>query len=1039
MVKLSNIILMRGHLFARLIVLGVIFVSQLPAPSPLYASSHKKNLLIINSYDESAPWIVDYITPFMQEVSTQEQLNCDMFHMNSTLIRTDSMYHVLANRMFSRYKRNHPDYLVIIGKMAFSLRDRIKKEWGNVPMLFMGEDDQIIPDEKYLSGDCSYLTRKRIPLSDIRSRYNFTYIEMPDLYKETIDMMVSMQPELKTLIFTSDDLAPNVRLDSDIRKYIAVRYPQIKYKWLIASEKTFYVIQKYLRSKDMSLGILLSSWNYSRPSAFGYPVLVTRQFKNITSAPHPVFSLKEYNLSTGAIGGCFTNDEAIITNCLSALRKMLETGDVRQVPFSYVTEKYPKVNYTRLQDGMISETKCPENTIFINKPKSLFETYSSQFLFGGVLLVLATCSFAGLYMSQRRRNTIISSHDKLLDNMPICYMKGNFIQDSTGKVIAANIGYCNHDAEVLVAKNSENDTRNNLFDHALFIGCIEQLLESKENIHYTHYFARTDTYYYILICRTLNSNEVDIFGVDITDRVKAQKSLQETGAALEMSLAVAHIIPWKWDLKKHVIACEAGRIMKHINIPVHSDSTMFTHVIDEKDYFDRIHPEDQSKIKHLYRSLVDGSKHYVKAEFRVISENGGKRIVDWMEVCAGVSKYDSQQRPVELIGSLLLITTRKRQEASLIAARESAKESDRLKSAFLANMSHEIRTPLNAIVGFSNLLTTTQSDEKKQKFVKIIENNNRLLLQLISDILDLSKVEANTFDFIYKPVDLNELMSGINETMLHRVQPGVELNYTQGADDCCIETEPNRLSQIIGNLLTNACKFTREGSITFGYEVRESNLYFFVRDTGCGISKEGCERIFKPFIQLDHFTQGTGLGLSICQSIVKKMKGRIGVESEGEGKGSTFWFTVPYLPVHIQQPVQTVEKPKESIESEKVTLLIAEDNESNYFLFESILGSRYNLIHAWDGVEAVELFDKHNPQLVIMDINMPKMDGYKATHEIRKKSSNVPIIAVTAYAFASDKERIMENGFNSYVSKPINAKKLDKELKSALSSRFILL
>ena len=290
------------------------------------------------------------------------------------------------------------------------------------------------------------------------------------------------------------------------------------------------------------------------------------------------------------------------------------------------------------------------------------------------------------------------------------------------------------------------------------------------------------------------------------------------------------------------------------------------------------------KVKLLYQGLLDGTKQYVKGEFRVLSEDGGKKTVDWMEINASVSKYNEQQRPVELIGSLLLITARKQQEANLIAAKEAAKESDRLKSAFLANMSHEIRTPLNAIVGFSNLLTTTEDQEKKQKFINIIENNNQLLLQLIGDILDLAKVEANTLEFIYKPIDLNELVRGIEETMRTKVQQGVVLNYTLGAADCCIETEPNRLSQVIINLLTNACKFTSKGSITFGYEVQDDNIYFFVRDTGCGISKEGQARIFQRFTKLNDFAQGTGLGLSISKSIVDKMKGQIGVESKGEGK-----------------------------------------------------------------------------------------------------------------------------------------------------------
>lgn len=280
-----------------------------------------------------------------------------------------------------------------------------------------------------------------------------------------------------------------------------------------------------------------------------------------------------------------------------------------------------------------------------------------------------------------------------------------------------------------------------------------------------------------------------------------------------------------------------------------------------------------------------------------------------------------------------------------------------------------------------------------------------------------------------------------------RVKPGVVLNFTLGAAECVVRTERNRLSQVIINLLTNACKFTDRGSITFGYELRGNEIYFFVRDTGIGIAPEKQKSVFQRFTKLNNFVQGTGLGLSISQSIIEKMEGRIGVESPGEGLGSTFWFTIPYLPVQVAEGKTAAEETaavpapqKETIKrQEKLTLLVAEDNESNYLLFETILSNDYNLIHAWDGREAVDLFKQHQPNIIIMDINMPNMDGYEATREIRKVSKTVPIIAVTAYAFASDKERIMENGFNGYVSKPVNANKLKSELKSTVDSSFILL
>lgn len=1039
MIKLSNYILRHRRLSPCLIVFFIISVSQMVVSSPLYAMSQQKQLLVINSYNESAPWVQDYITPFMLEAAKNKDLTCNLVHMNATLVRTDSLYSMVVDGIFDRFRDEKPDFLVLVGNMAFSIKDRIKSEWGDIPILYFGTSDRIIPEGKYLSGDKTILNRETVPLANLRERYNFTFIEVPECYKETIDMMNRMQPGMKKLVFASDDLSGNIELDKHIRDYIATAYPGLEYEWLVASQETRTEVQKYLTDADPSVGFLLSSWFYSRQSAFGYPILVAGDMRLLITSPRPIFTLKDAYLESGAVGGYFVSKEEIVQKAVSEFKRILAGEDSRNIPFYYATEKLPVVKYPQLISDGFSVDSCPEETVFIDKPQSFWERYVLEIFIGGVLLVIIFTALVSFILYQRNKMAFMASRDKTMDNMPISFLKGKIKLDSTGKAVGIDFISGNKETNELVAKNTDTGDCNKLFDNAYILGLVGNLLETNKNIRFTYYFAQTDTYYDFHLCQTLKGAEVECFGMDITDKVKSEKSLKEITQSLEMTLAVAHIIPWKWDMKKHIIACEANRVMQHMNLPRLSESTMCTHIIEENEYFKRIHPEDLDKVKLLYQGLLDGTKQYVKGEFRVLSENGGKKTVDWMEVNASVSKYNEQQRPEELIGSLLLITARKQQEANLIAAKEAAKESDRLKSAFLANMSHEIRTPLNAIVGFSNLLTTTEDQEKKQKFINIIENNNQLLLQLIGDILDLAKVEANTLEFIYKPTDLNELVRGIEETMRSKVKQGVVLNYTLGAADCCIESEPNRLSQVIINLLTNACKFTSKGSITFGYEVQDDEIYFFVRDTGLGISKEGQERIFQRFAKLNDFVQGTGLGLSICKSIIEKMNGRIGVESKGEGKGSTFWFTIPYLPATIKKEVEVVEKPKESIEREKVTLLIAEDNESNYMLFESILSSHYKLIHAWDGVEAVELFNEHNPQLVIMDINMPRMDGYEATREIRKKSTTVPIIAVTAYAFASDKERIMENGFNSYVSKPINAKKLDEELKSALGSHFILL
>lgn len=239
------------------------------------------------------------------------------------------------------------------------------------------------------------------------------------------------------------------------------------------------------------------------------------------------------------------------------------------------------------------------------------------------------------------------------------------------------------------------------------------------------------------------------------------------------------------------------------------------------------------------------------------------------------------------------VTSRVNAQRELAAARIKAEEADRLKSAFLANMSHEIRTPLNAIVGFSSLMVDTEDMEERRQYMDIVEENNDLLLQLISDILDLSKIEAGTFDFTEREVDVNLLCEDIVLAMRMKARPNVEILFDRHLPECRIMSDRNRLHQVISNFVNNALKFTEEGNIRVGYDqLDEAHLRFYVADTGIGIEPEMQNEIFERFVKLNSFVHGTGLGLSICRSIVEQLGGEIGVDSEPE-KGSCFWFTLP--------------------------------------------------------------------------------------------------------------------------------------------------
>lgn len=521
--------------------------------------------------------------------------------------------------------------------------------------------------------------------------------------------------------------------------------------------------------------------------------------------------------------------------------------------------------------------------------------------------------------------------------------------------------------------------------------------------------------------------------LDLTESERNRRELEEIAQKYEMVTQAVNLLTWTIDTKTNTLHFEMGdrKLTDTIELPSSIKIDNYT--------FQYITPEYRAKIRKAMLNILAGRTEIYHEQYCCQIQDSHKPV--WMESYAIIGKRDPKtKRPTTIVGASMYINERKQLEQELIRAKEKAEESNRLKSAFLANMSHEIRTPLNAIVGFSGLLVNTEDSKEKNEYVNIIENNNQLLLQLINDILDLSKIEAGILEFSYAPTDINKMCYEIEQSFLLKMQnKRVALKYTKHMDTCVISTDYNRVVQVITNFLTNAVKFTATGEITFGYELKDpETLYFFVSDTGCGIPADQQQKIFGRFVKLNSFKQGTGLGLAICEMIITHLKGKIGVISQ-PGKGSTFWFTLPYQPAELpgrKEPETGIVQ--QSLLTIKPIILIAEDNPSNLQLFESILKKEYQLVHAWNGQEAVKLFKTTHPHLILMDIKMPGMDGYEATREIRKYSDTIPIIAVTAYAFATDESQIKQNGFTDYTAKPVNAIGLKKLIIQYLQKYLIL-
>ncbi|HEY5590120.1 MAG TPA: PAS domain S-box protein [Paludibacter sp.] len=401
---------------------------------------------------------------------------------------------------------------------------------------------------------------------------------------------------------------------------------------------------------------------------------------------------------------------------------------------------------------------------------------------------------------------------------------------------------------------------------------------------------------------------------------------------------------------------------------------------------------------------------------------------------------DENKQPIGILGITRNIDERKLAEQELIKAKEKAEESDRLKSAFLANMSHEIRTPMNGILGFAEVLKDPDlTSEQQQEYIRIIEKSGARMLNIINDIVDISKIESGLMKLNLKESNINEQIEYIYTFFKSEVEAkGMELSFKNSmpAKEAIIVTDREKLYAILTNLVKNAIKYTPAGSIEFGYYLIESptqlkELQFYAKDTGIGIPKDRQEAIFERFIQADiedmQARQGAGLGLSITKAFVNMLGGKIWVESE-VGIGSTFYFTLPYKvepeETKVFGKVVSVQDEKNHIKNLKI--LIAEDDETSELLI-SITVNKFSkvVLKARTGNEAIEVC-RINPDLdlILMDIQMPYLNGLEATRQIRQFNKNVVIIAQTAYGLSGDREKAIEAGCNDYISKPINKDEL---------------
>lgn len=603
------------------------------------------------------------------------------------------------------------------------------------------------------------------------------------------------------------------------------------------------------------------------------------------------------------IGGYFWTDSEIKKHLLPVIKSRLDgASHPHRVETTAMGTPPSVINYADYVESGLLLGLCPDDTVFGMKPPTFFERnkyYLALFFSLMALAVIYVIWLRRALHERSRRLEIMRSYSSLVENMSVLYARVELIFDPGARIIDYVYREVNPTFEkyilpkekILGKKYSELNP-----DYSPELPDRYSELNDNRQITFQYYLEKTKTHLTVISIHSKTKGCVDVFGVDNTELVLTQQMLKSTNHKLSAALDAADMTPWKWDLRTGLLSCNVSHDLYVTEEEVTHDGNLI--IVPTSACFAKICDEDRERVRDAFERLANGETQKMREEYRV-----GRQWLpspqqnEWVEVRAAVDERDANGKPLSLIGTSMTVTQRKEMEEALVQAKVKAEEANTLKSSFLANISHEIRTPLNAIVGFSSLLVSAERgiSEEKQEYINIIENNNTLLLQLISDVLDLSKIEAGTMEFDYAPVDVHGLFIELEDTFrLRNKKSGICICYHRRTTECVVKADRNRLVQVMMNLMNNAVKFTGEGSIEFGFDVREDGfLHFYVTDTGCGIPEERLEEIFGNFVKLNSFVQGTGLGLTICRAIVERMGGKIGAVSR-LGQGSTFWFTLPY-------------------------------------------------------------------------------------------------------------------------------------------------
>ncbi len=820
-----------------------------------------------------------------------------------------SLEEVDSKLRYLRTKYEHkrkPLVLLFIGDPGWLLCKPLFEDiWKDVPTVISMARDRMAPDiSVMLDKDEKRLKSKLRPTEEILSTYNAVALTQPVFIKETVSLMKKLMPGMDKITFVSDQRYISLFTRIELKDTLSAYFPDIKLQELTSPYLNTQDLLDTLSVEKPNTGLIYFSWFV--PMRKSIDTYLDDNIQTIVSAfsKAPVFTLADLNPETGSFaGGHYINVKSLAGTCIDVLYRILNGEQPRDMSQMVGGIPVTILNYTHLSHYDIPVELFPSDAVYVQAPPNFWErnkwTILTLVVIFSLIVIIITMRVRTYFLQQRVREREI----KMLRDNKI-FLENLFNNLSVAVAVrdiedGLRFLYWNKEAENIFGLTQEEVMENMdlaLASNDMTISMNRNDLEILQKEGYFSGLCKFTKQDGSLFSFYVNKRIIPhpdgrkwllITAWDMTEEQQNVEKLAELNKRLQTVMEVAQMSLWTYDVKKDIITYDGINSIPEI-MPTGNQCKL-------KDFLDLISPEMREDVRKNVSNFLHGETPSLHEEFTIYKSFS--RILDipvWLCSHSTVLKYDDEGTPVMLVGANKDISVQKELEETLLQAKRAAEEASRLKDVFLANMSHEIRTPLNSIVGFSSLLAETGDPSEQAEYSEIIQNNTELLLQLINDILDLSKIEAGTMEFVYKDADMYALFSELEKTTRWRIKDSdVEIIFEDSPQGVVLRIDPNRFMQVVNNFMTNAIKFTHHGSIRFGYKQQENgDWYFYLTDTGEGIPSEKVHTVFDRFVKLDAFKQGTGLGLSICKSIIDRFGGEIGADSQ-LGMGATFWFTIP--------------------------------------------------------------------------------------------------------------------------------------------------